>query len=214
MGLFSALDPATIGAFQNMLGVPVTMSWDPTTATAMSSFLAETGRDQNKQGTDSAGDWEEITAALRNRQAQGPNPAMEDPAYQAFLRMSGVQTANIKNEIQARIEQTQRENNRAAAGYAQQKDEQTRNIGLDYEDRGFYSSGARTGAQGTAAGKIDYARQQDETARNDALASANRTAEGNLAEIGQKRAEEEIAARTRVTAARGRSTYDPTSVGG
>lgn len=212
MGLFSALDPATVGAFQNMLGVPVTQAWDPATATAMSSFLQETGRDPGKQGTDSMGDWEEITAALRQRQAQGPNPAMEDPAYQAFLRMSGVQTANIKNEIQARIEQTQRENNRAAAGYAQQKDEQTRNIGLDYEDRGFYSSGIRANKQGEAGAKLDYARQQEETARNDALANANRTAEGQIGQLGQQRAEEEIAARTRVTERRGKATYDPTGV--
>lgn len=148
--------------------------------------------------------WGTISTQGDERRA---DPVFSDPKYLAFMRMSGVQDANIRNEIQARIDQANRETNRAAAGYEQKKKEQTRNIGLDYEDRGLYHSGSRGIQQSEASANIDYDRQMDEAARTDALMNANRSAEQDLARIAQERAEEEIGARNRLAEKRGSQTY-------
>lgn len=148
--------------------------------------------------------WGTISAQGDERRA---DPVFSDPKYLAFMRMSGVQDANIRNEIQARIDQANRETNRAAAGYETKKKEQTRNIGLDFEDRGLNLSGRRISSQAEASANVDYDRQMEEAARADALANANRKAEQDLARIAQDRAEEEIGARNRLAEKRGTQVY-------
>jgi len=121
--------------------------------------------------------------------------------------MFGVQESNLRGEIQARIDQATRETNRAAAGFEQRKQDETRQVGLDFEDRGLFASGARMRGQSDAAAKVDYQRQMEEAARSDALANENRRTENELAELAQRRAEEEIAARSRIAEKRGAQTY-------
>ena len=135
------------------------------------------------------------------------DPVMTDPKFLAFLRMMGVDESNIRNEIQARLEQANRETNRAAAGFEQRKTEQTRNIGLDFEDRGLFGSGARVGHQAEASAKVDYDRQMEESARMDALAGQNRNSNQELNRLAQQRAEEELAARNRIAEKRGAQTF-------
>lgn len=135
---------------------------------------------------------------------------MEDPAFLAFLRMSGVSEANLRNEIIFRTEAAQRAVNRAAAGYEQQKAQAGRNIGLSFEDRGLGNSGEQFRQQGESAAGIDYNRQSNEAQSNDALSLANMQAQNSLAELAQKRVEEEMAARERVGAKRAQQTYNPT----
>lgn len=206
--------PDTVKQMQKWLALPETGQMDDGTAAALENFQASKGWDPNFGMSGDATDWNTLTSSLSLRAPEGPNPAMEDPAYAAFLRTSGVQTSNIKNEILARIEQANSERNRAAAGYEVKKDESNRDVGLAYEDRGFYNSGIRQKEQATEAGKIDYQRNQEEAGRSDALESANRAAQGNLAELGQKRAEEELAARTRINKQRADQTYSPAATVG
>jgi hypothetical protein len=203
---YQNLDAGTIGAFQRMLGVPITMAWDPTTDQAMKTHLEGRGLPYGYGTAGDAKEWEFLTATLRENEAN-PNPALTDPAYQAYLRQSGVQQATIKDEILARIDTANRERNRAAAGFQMQKDTTTKNIATDFEGRGLYSSGVRQSQQADASGKIDFQMQQEDAARNDALTEANRRAEQQLAELGQRKAEEEIAARNRVGEKRAKGAY-------
>lgn len=208
-----AASPETVKQLQRWLGLPESGQWDGPTADALEAFQTSKGWDADFGMTGNATDWNTLTSALSLRAPEGPNPAMEDPQYAAFLRTSGVTTANIKNEILARIEQANSERNRSAAGYATKKDETMRNVGNEYESRGFYSSGIRQQEQAAEAGKLDYQMQMEDAARTDALQNANRGAQNQLAELGQRRAEEEIAARTRVNERRAKQTYDPTNAG-
>lgn len=206
--------PDTVKQIQKWLALPETGQMDPDTANALENFQVSKGWNADFGMTGDANEWNQLTGSLSLRAPEGPNPAMEDPAYAAFLRTSGVQTANIKNEILARISQAESEKNRAAAGYAVKKDEAVRDVGLAYEDRGFYNSGIRQKEQAAEAGKIDYSRQMEEAGRTDALANANRAAQGSLAELGQRRAEEETAARTRINKQRAQQTYNPAATVG
>ncbi len=205
-------DPATTKALQRRLGLPETGVWDEGTDAAMAQFQTSQGRDVNWGLTGNANEWEGLNAALAQRAPEDANPAMQDAAYAAYLRQMGVQQANIRNEIQARTEAVQRAINRNAAGYEQQKSEKTRDIALGYEDRGLSSSGARMQDQTKAAASVDYTRQQGEAEQTDALAAANRTAQGSLAELGQRRVEEERAARTRLGQSRAQQVFNPTAV--
>lgn len=206
--------PGTVKQIQKWLAIPETGAMDQETATALENFQTSKGWDANFGMTGDAADWNQLNSALSLRAPEGPNPAMEDPAYAAFLRTSGVQTANIKNEILARITQANSERNRSAAGYDVKRDESNRDIGLDYEDRGFYNSGFRTTKQAAEEGKITYGQNMEDAGRTDALESANRAAQGSLAELGQRRAEEETAARTRVNKQRADQVYNPAATVG
>jgi peptidoglycan hydrolase-like protein with peptidoglycan-binding domain len=179
-------------------------TFDDATRAAVKRFQDATGA--NGAGT---GDLDDLTRWVIGEKGaeRRADPVYSDPKYLAFMRMSGVDEANIRNEIQARIDQTNRETNRAAAGFAQRKTDQTRQIGLDFEDRGLFGSGGRMTQQADASAKIDYDRQMEEAARADALANANRSAEQDLAKIAQNRAEEELNARSRVAEKRGAQTY-------
>lgn len=203
--------PATVKAMQKNLGLPETGVWDEATDQAYSNWAQGEGYDPNFGMNNDAENWNTVQAALNQRgmgNAPG-NPAMEDPAYQAFLRSMGVQQANIKNEIIARTEAVQRAINRNAAGYEVQKKDKQRSIGLGFEDRGLGNSGAQYRQQSEAAAAVDYDRQQSEASQHDALDAANRAATQSLAELGQRRAEEEIAARNRIGQRRAQQTYNP-----
>lgn len=206
--------PDTVKQLQKWLALPETGQMDPATAGALENFQSSKGWNADFGMTGDQTDWNTLTSSLSLRAPEGPNPAMEDPAYAAFLRTSGVQTANIKNEILARIDQANSERNRSAAGYQVKKDESNRDIGLAYEDRGFYNSGVRQKEQAAESGKLDYQQNTEDASRTDALETANRAAQGSLADLGQRRAEEEIAARTRVNQTRSQQAYNPAATVG
>jgi hypothetical protein len=155
-------------------------------------------------GLDPNVDWGYIQRAM------GANPATQDAAYMAFLRQMGAEEANIKNEIQARVETSQRAVNRAAAGYSQQKKEATRNTALGYEDRGFTGGGIAAKAVDEAGAKVDYDRQQYESGETDAIQEANRKAQVQLSDLARQRTEQEFAARRRIGEGRAQQVYDPT----
>lgn len=203
--------PATVKTMQRNLGLPETGVWDDTTDQAYSLWAQGEGFDPNLGMQNDIEGWNTVQAALNQRgMGNAPaNPAMEDPSYQAFLRAMGVQQANIKNEILSRTEAVLRAINRNAAGYEVQKKDKQRNIGLGFEDRGLGNSGAQYKQQSEAAAAVDYDRQQSEASQTDALDTANRAATQSLAELGQRRAEEEIAARNRIGQRRAQQTYNP-----
>jgi hypothetical protein len=206
--------PETVRQMQKWLGMPESGVMDPETAAAIENFQVSKGWGADFGMTGNADEWNQLTAGLSQAASGAPNVAMEDPAYAAFVRMSGVQTSNIKNEIQARITAANSERNRAAAGYDKKADDTQREVGLDYEDRGFYNSGFRSSMQASKVGDVRYNQNLEEAARTDAMESANRHATQDLAELGQKRAEEEIAARSRINEKRAKQTYNPAATVG
>lgn len=205
-------DPGTVKGIQRRLGLPETGRWDDMTDSAFAQFQQGAGRDVNWGLTGNANEWSGLDAALSQRAPEDVNPAMQDAAYAAYLRQMGIQQSNIRNEIQARTEAVQRAINRNAAGFEQQKAEGVRNTGLSWEDRGLYNSGLRQQEQGKVAAGVDYQRQQSETEQTDALAQANRQAQNSLSELAQKRAEEELNARTRIGQKRAQQVYNPMAV--
>lgn len=205
-------DPGTVKGIQRRLGLPETGMWDDMTDSAFAQFQQSAGRDVSWGLTGNANEWQGLDAALSQRAPEPGNPAMQDAAYAAYLRQMGVQQANIRNEIQARTEAVQRAINRNAAGFEQQKAEGVRNAGLGWEDRGLFNSGLRQQDQAKTAAGVDYQRQQSEADQTDALATANRQAQNSLSDLAQKRAEEELNARTRIGQKRAQQVYNPMAV--
>lgn len=206
-------DPATTKSIQRQLGLPETGVWDGVTDSAMAQFQKSQGRDVNFGLTGDPNQWSGLNAALAQRAPEATNPAMQDPAYAAYLRTMGVQQANITNEIQNRTEAVQRAINRNAAGFEQQKDTGVNQVGLNFEDRGLYNSGVRQQEQGKTAAGVDYSRQQSEANQTDALSAANQQSEGSLATLAQQRVDQERAARDRIGAQGRQQAYNPTGTG-
>lgn len=202
-------DPNQVKRIQAAIGVQPTGVWDEWTDSAYADWARTRGIDPNYGMTGNAQEWTDLIQNRINPLADAGNPAMEDPAYAAYLRTMGVEQANIKNEIMARTEAVQRAINRNAAGYEQQKSERTKSVGLDFEGRGLGNSGAQYTQQNEASANIDYQRNQDESAQRDALDTANRSSQAALAQLGQRRAEEELAARQRIGEKRAQRTYNP-----
>jgi 6-phosphofructokinase len=150
-------------------------------------------------------DWAEVARRLQADPTQ-------DPAYAAYLRQFGIQNANIRNEIQARTEAVQRAINRNAAGFEQEKSNKTRDVALGYEERGFAGSGFQQQEQIRTGAEVDYRRQQSEAEQTDSLAGQNRAANNDLNELAQRRAEEEMQARTRIGQKRANQQYNPTAL--
>lgn len=202
--------PATTKDIQRKLGLPETGVWDELTDSQYGQWATSMGYDPNFGMDNNATNWNTAQAALAQRAPDtGGNPAMEDPAYAAYLRTMGISTADIKNEIMARTEAVQRAINRNAAGYEQQKSEGRKKVQLGFQDRGLGNSGAQFNQENEVASNVDYARNQDEAAQRDALSAANRQSQQALSQLGQKRAEMEFEARTRIGQKRAQQTYNP-----
>lgn len=202
--------PATTKSIQRQLGLPETGVWDDMTDLSYSQWAQSMGYDPNFGMEGNVTNWNTAQAALAQRTPDtSSNPAMEDPAYAAYLRTMGIGQADIKNEIMARTEAVQRAINRNAAGYEQQKKEGTKKVALGFEDRGLGNSGAQYQQQNEVASNVDYSRNQDEAAQRDALSAANRQSQQALSQLGQKRAEMEFEARTRIGQKRAQQQYNP-----
>jgi hypothetical protein len=202
--------PATTKSIQRQLGLPETGQWDETTDNEYAAWAKSMGYDPNFGMDNNATNWNTAQAALAQRAPDtGGNPAMEDPAYAAYLRTMGIQQADIKNEIIARTTAVQDAINRNAAGYGEQKATQTKNAGLDFQSRGLGNSGAQYQAQDKAVADVTYQQNQDEAAQRDALQVANRNSQQALSQLGQKRAEMEFDARSRIGQKRAQQTYNP-----
>ena len=120
-----------------------------------------------------------------------------DPAYQAFLRSSGLHEAQLRDEIQYRIDSTNKQINRRAAGYEDQKSDATRDVGRGYDARGLYQSGARMADQADASADVDRQRLEAEATQRDSLEQQQRGLDAQINALARSRAEEEVAARGR-----------------
>lgn len=224
MAQLSTLDPATLSAFQSYLGMPVDGAWSPELASRIGAYQGLLGQTQGQ--TDSPDQWSALVSQLQQRgaafgqNALDPVPA-QDPAYQLFMRNAGAQESEILDEIRYRTEQSNREINRRAAGFAADKQDVqdntnaaktqgTAKIGADYADRGFgAAASARDQEVGTLVGNADRSAQQqiggidqnqlESTAGNrDNLAEATRRLGADANSLYRKKADEELAARNRV----------------
>ena len=135
--------------------------------------------------------------ATTDANAQSKALLAADPAYQAFLRSSGLHEAQLRDEIQYRIDTTNKQINRRAAGYEDQKSDATRDIGRGYDARGLYQSGARMADQADASADVDRQRLEAEATQRDSLEQQQRGLDAQINALARSRAEEEVAARGR-----------------
>lgn len=197
-------DPNTTRHLQRSIGVAETGVWDAATDAAWGSFAQAIGIDPNYGMTGNGAEWGD----LQQRLAAG-NPAMEDPAYAAYLRSMGLQQSQIKNEIIARTQAVTDQIARNRAGFEQQKEQATRNTALNFQDRGLGNSGAQYQQQDQQVGAIDYQRQQGEAEQHDALQAYNRGAQNDLSRLATERTNQEYAARERIGMKRAKSVFNP-----
>ncbi len=178
MGKLNTLDPATIAAFENFLGLSQDGKWDPELEKKVAGYQTMLG--QTPGQTDDMGQWEALTGALRQRGAALTPGADSTP-------------------MQDRTEQNTREINRRAAGFQMDKANAKETISNDYADRGFGGANtSREGDIGKATTEIDKDQFNFETQQRDALAQATRTAQGDIQSLYRQRADEELNARQRI----------------
>ena len=172
MGKLSELDKPTVAAFQRMLGLPQTGTYDPETQARVESYqtilnqtpgtTVDTPEEAGKET-----EWQKLVGAITARdvsfnRAVDSTPA-QDLANQAFMRESGALESEMIDEIAYRTSQntsdvnmraqnrktdTETANTNAAAA----RTENARRVGADYASRGIASNSSSL----------------DEIARNDA----------------------------------------------
>lgn len=213
MGMLNTLDPATYAAFQRMLGLPQTGTYDPETQARVESY--QTILSQTPGQTNDMGQWEALTGALQKRDvsftgAVDSTPA-QDLANNAFMRESGALESEIIDEIAYRTSQntadvnmraqnrktdTETANTNAAAA----RTDNARRVGADYASRGFASNGgsideiANNDANinrglGDQIKGIDQAQTEGDRQGADALATASRNLYGEGNRLYRRRAD-------------------------
>lgn len=115
----AGLDAATIGAFQNYLGLPATMVWDDQTDAAFHAFQLSKGWGETYGLTGNQQEWEFLTDALRrNDRSKVVNTRSDVPADQKPTDTGGQTTptgtgsdgqSKANNSARALIEETLRE---------------------------------------------------------------------------------------------------------
>ena len=230
-------NPEAIKHWERTLGLPDDGSYDPELQQRIESYQLLLGQTpgQTKDGHEDGGaEWGALNQLLTDRansntNLSSDNAPMRDTAFQAFLRESGAQEAQLLDEIRYRTEQSTREVNRRAAGFEAERSEVkqnneaslqagTRNIKSDFENRGILQSSMQQEHTGRLAENINRQQSQqlgaiDENAMNfnvgqrDALATFARQARGDIAGLYRRRVDEEMNARDRVRLNDGQMKY-------
>lgn len=214
MGMLSELnDPATYAAFQRMLGLPQTGTYDPETKARVESYQAVLG--QTPGQTNDMGQWEALTGALQKRDvsftgAVDSTPA-QDLANNAFMRESGALESEIIDEIAYRTSQNSADVNMRAqnrktdletanTNAAAARTDNARRVGADYASRGFASNSGSINEianndanidRGLADQTLGIERTRSEGDRQgaDALATASRNLYGEGNRLYRRRAD-------------------------
>ena len=160
------------------------------------SFLKQPGSPGSTKGQDIVSD--ALDQGLRKN----------DPAFSAFLRAAGIEKAQIRDEIAYRIDQTNREIGRLAAGFDRQREEGVENIDRGFEERGVFRSTARVEKGANLVNDINRQQYDTEEAKKDALDAANRASQAQIAAIQRQIAEERLNAQQTAQAAALQSQYE------
>lgn len=120
--------------------------------------------------------------------------AMTDPGYSAYLRGMGVEESEIQNILGTRVGALTRQLGRQLPAYAAQKEQSLKEVGQNYEGRGFYRSGSRIGEQNRVGLEADRQRNDFEAGIRDQIAELYGTSAMDLGRLRRQQAEEAIAA--------------------
>lgn len=232
MGALRDLDQNTLKAFETYLGLNADGVYDDELGKRLEAYQGMLGHGTMGQTADE-NEYAGLVNALQQRHAAfntsaDPTP-MQDTAFQAFLRNAGADESKLLDEIRFRTEQTNREINRRAAGFAAQKAESqqafgtertagTKKIRDDYSARGLVGASAQGNEEQTfltdigqresrMLGDLDQQQMDFEAGQRDALSEATRRLRGDISDIYRRRTDEELNARDRVAARQGERTY-------
>lgn len=212
MGKLNTLDPATIKAFETYLGLNVDGQWDSDLERSVGRYQTMLG--QTPGQTDTAEQYAALVEQLQKRAAAfGPGAdttPMQDTGFQAFLRESGARESELLDEIRYRTEQTTREINRRAAGFALEKEQATTSIRQNFAERGFGAAGPNTFQDrkiGEAVTDVDSQQMNFEASQRDALAAAARNSQSDINALYRRRVDEELDARNRLAKTNAEGTY-------
>lgn len=151
--------------------------------------------------------WLDDEAALRTRLRAGAGlegesvvaPLLADKTYSAFLRNMQFNESQIQSSLQAAQEAAQRRIKAQAPLYDQQRRQSALSTNRNFEARGMYRSGGRLDKLAKDDKSLDYTQRKFESGINDASAEAERQAIADIAKLRRDRAEQELAARDRLT---------------
>lgn len=130
-----------------------------------------------------------------------------DPALSAFLRSMGVSEQSVYADARQRNELAQRQLDRQAPEWTDRLRAAQQGVLNDAESRGVYSSGATIRNVALARAAIDRQRNEVIAQTGDTINTNNLDAASRVADLRRQTAEEELAARTRQTAANAQSVY-------
>lgn len=210
MGKLNTLDPATIKAFETYLGLTADGQWDADLEKRVGNYQSMLG--QTPGQTDTPDQYAALVSALQRRgDAFGPGAdttPMQDAAFQAFLRESGARESELLDEIRYRTEQTTREINRRAAGFALEKEQATGAVRQNFGDRGFGGTNTyRDSKIGEVSTDIDRQQLDFEANQRDALTAAARNTQSDVNALYRRRVDEELDARNRIAKTNAEGTY-------
>lgn len=148
---------------------------------------------------------DENTMRTRMREAaglSGKNPAedlLADQQYNTFLRKMQFDESEIQSGLVAAKEAARRRIDAQSGLYDQQRMQGARGVDDSFEARGMYRSGGRLKSLNENRMGIDRQQAQFESGIHSQSAEAERQAAGKIAEMRRNRAEQELAARDRLT---------------
>ncbi|MEE9125358.1 MAG: hypothetical protein V3U14_12845 [candidate division NC10 bacterium] len=128
--------------------------------------------------------------------ARDDNLRANDGGFASFLRGAGLRRDQITDEIAFRIDQTNSEISRRAAGFERAGEQANEDVGQDFANRGVFRGGERVLAQAEATADVDRQRLDFEAAQRQALTTGNRTLETEREDINFEEAERRLQAET------------------
>lgn len=126
-------------------------------------------------------------------------PLLADQSYAAFLRKMQFDESSIQSSLQAAQEAAARRIQGQKATYDTQRDQTKRNVQQGFESRGMFRSGGHLKQQNEGRTAIDRSQLQFETGVNEQKASMERDAATQIADMRRANAEQQLAARDRLT---------------
>lgn len=122
----------------------------------------------------------------------------EDPAFLAFLRAAGAEEGELGAEVNYRTSQLRRQERRRLPVFAHQIEAGQEAIANDYEDRGFFGSGARQVAQFRQRRDVMQDQGEFQADIGDKISDLNYNAALGVAKARRGVADEGLLARNRI----------------
>lgn len=128
--------------------------------------------------------------------ASDANRARYDPAYAAFLQAQGLRRSEIDDAILMSQGLFEQDTDRRSDMYGRATERAMKGIGTDFENRGLFSSGVRSGRQAERFGEIGYDQAEAQYQAQRQQEQALRGYEATRAELDRqtaiRRAEAEV----------------------